>query len=200
MKQIKLSLLLLFLLSWVLFGQGIRPVSAEEYYFAIEINGTLCGYAKFTISPLVQEGRKLLLLEHTILMQVRALGRQVESRLKLTFHLDPETNGFSYHDSTIDQGGQSMFVKMRIDGGRVYVSGTGMDKEEAVELPPDVVLENTLFSRTLRRISRIASRRRKAIKSSTAGTQKYRTSSIRRSASKRSAGRARLLRPSSSTA
>ena len=38
-----------------------------------------------------------------------------------------------------------MSAKMRIDGGRAYISGTGMDKEEAVELPPDIVLENTLF-------------------------------------------------------
>ena len=133
------------LLSSAIFAQGVRPASAEEYYFGIEINGTLCGYAKFTTAPLVQEGRKLLLLEQTVLMQVLALGKPVESRLKLTYHLDPETNGFRYHESTIEQGGQRMFVKMRIDGGRAYVSGTGMDKEEPVELPPDVVLENTLF-------------------------------------------------------
>jgi transglutaminase-like putative cysteine protease len=34
---------------------------------------------------------------------------------------------------------------MRIEGRRAYISGTGMVTEEAVELPPDVVLENTLF-------------------------------------------------------
>ncbi len=145
MKWIKPSLLLLILLLSASFTQGVAPLSDGEYFYAIEINGTLCGYAKFSTSPLLQEGRKLLLLEHTILMQLQALGKQVESRLKLTFHLDPETSGFRYHDSTVEQGGQSMFVKMRIDGGRVYVSGTGMDKEEAVDLPPDVVLENTLF-------------------------------------------------------
>jgi hypothetical protein len=133
------------LLSSALFTPGSTPPSAEEYYYGIEINGTLCGYVKFTTAPLVQEGRKLVLLEHTVLMQVRALGKSVESRLKLTYHLDPETNGFRYHDSTIEQGGQRIFVRMRIDGGRVYISGAGMDKEEAVELPPDVVLENTLF-------------------------------------------------------
>jgi len=133
------------LLSSALFVPGLRTDSAEEYYYGIEINGTLCGYAKFTTAPLVQEGKKLVLLQHTVLMQVRALGKQVESRLKLTYHLDPETKGFRYHDSTVEQGGQSLFFKMRIDGGRAYISGTGMDKEEAVELPPDVVLENTLY-------------------------------------------------------
>jgi hypothetical protein len=135
----------LVLLSSALFARGVSPASPEEYYFGIEINGTLCGYAKFTTTPLVKEGRQLVLLEHMVLMQVRALGKPVESRLKLTYHLDPETNRFTYHDSTIEQGGQRLFSKMRIDGSRVYISGTGMDKEEAVELPPDVILENTLF-------------------------------------------------------
>lgn len=133
------------LLSSALFAPGITLPSAEEYYYGIEINGTLCGYAKFTTAPLVQGDRKLVLLEHTVVMRVRALGQEVESRLKLTYHLDPETNRFSYHDSIVEQGGQSLFVKMRIDGGRAYVSGTGMHKEEAVELPPDAVLENTLY-------------------------------------------------------
>jgi len=124
---------------------GATSPSAEEFFFAYEINGTLCGYAKFTTAPLVEDGRKLILLEHTILMQLRAMGQAVESRLKLTYHIDPRTNGFLYHDSLIEQGGQRMFSKMRIDGGQAYISGTGMDKEAAVELPHDVVLENTLF-------------------------------------------------------
>ena len=145
MKTIRWCVLLTVLLSSALAVTVAPPPSAEEYYYAYEINGTLCGYVKFTTAPLVQDGRTLILLEHAILMQVRALGKEVESRLKLTYHLDPETNAFRYHDSTIEQGGQRMFAKMRIDGGRAYISGTGMDKEEAVDLPPDVVLENTLF-------------------------------------------------------
>ena len=130
---------------------AVRACGRRDTTTPYEINGTLCGYVKFTTSPLVQEGRKLILLEHAILMQVRAMGQPVESRLKLTYHLDPETNGFRYHDSTIEQGGQRLFFKMRIDGGRAYISGTGMDKEEAVALPPDVVLENTLLLSAPRR-------------------------------------------------
>ena len=145
MKAMKWSVLLA---AWLLSAwpvRGFPPATADEYYHAYEINGTLCGYVKFTTSPLVVDGRKLILLEHSILMQVRAMGQAVESRLKLNYHIDPRTNGFLYHESLIEQGGQRMFSKMRIDGEKAYISGTGMDKEEAVELPPDVVLENTLF-------------------------------------------------------
>lgn len=144
MKKMRWPVLLTALLSAASAVPGAVP-AAQEYYHAYEINGTLCGYVKFTTAPLVQDGWDLILLEQTILMQVRAMGQPVESRLRLTYHIDPRTNGFLYHDCTIEQGGQRMFAKMRIDRGKAYVSGTGMDKEEAVDLPPDVVLENTLF-------------------------------------------------------
>lgn len=145
MKTMRWSVLMMALLSAASAVPGVVPAPTEEYYHAYEINGTLCGYVKFTTSPLVVGGRNLILLDHAVLMQVRAMGQAVESRLKLTYHLDPRTNGFVYHDSLIEQGGQRMFSKMRIDGGKAYISGTGMEKEEAVDLPPDVVLENTLF-------------------------------------------------------
>jgi len=71
------------------------------------------------------------------------MGQLVEGLLRLTYHLDPATGRYTYHDSTIEQGGQKMFAKMRVEGDRVYVSGTGMAKEEVVILPPDVLLENS---------------------------------------------------------
>jgi transglutaminase-like putative cysteine protease len=143
MKTMRWAVLLTALLSAASAVPGATSPSAEEFFFAYEINGTLCGYVKFTTSPLVEDGRDLILLEHAVLIQVRAMGQAVESRIKLTYHIDPRTNGFLYHESLIEQGGQRMFAKMRIDGGRAYISGTGTDKEEAVDLPPGVVLENT---------------------------------------------------------
>jgi hypothetical protein len=75
MKTIRLFLLLpaLLLPAWP--AQVGNPPVAGEYYHAIEINGTLCGYSKFTATPLLQDGRKILLLKHEILMQVNKLAR-----------------------------------------------------------------------------------------------------------------------------
>jgi len=145
MKTTWWSVLFATFLSTVSAAPRAVPAAVEEYYHAYEINGTLCGYVIYTTKPITEGGKNLILLEHAVLIQVRAMGRAVESRIKLTYRIDPRTNGFLYHDSTIEQGGQRMFSKMRIEGGRAYVSGTGMDKEEAVDLPPDVILENTLF-------------------------------------------------------
>jgi len=133
---------LLLMLVWPV--RGAEPL-AEEYYYAIEINGTVCGYVRFTTAPLLQDGRKMLLLKHEILMRVAALGSQVESRLGLTYHINPATGRFTYHDSTIVQGEMRLFSKIRIEGGQAFVSGSGINQEQVVPLPPDVVLANTLY-------------------------------------------------------
>jgi len=133
---------LLLMLVWP--ARGAEPL-AEEYYYAIEINGTVCGYVRFTTAPLLQDGRKMLLLKHEILMRVAALGSQVESRLNLTYHIDSITGRFTYHDSIIEQGDMRLSSKIRIEGGQAFVSGSGVSQEQAVPLPPDVVLANTLY-------------------------------------------------------
>jgi transglutaminase-like putative cysteine protease len=145
MKSLRLTAVLPAFLLLALSAQSRLAASAEEYYYGLEVNGTLCGYARFATSPLVSDGRRLVLLEHTILTRVKALGREIESRLKLTYHLDPASGGFVYHDSTVEQGRARLFAKMRIEGDRVLVSGSGASTEESVALPPGVVLENTLY-------------------------------------------------------
>jgi transglutaminase-like putative cysteine protease len=131
------------LLMLALSAAEVEP-SSEEYYFAIEINGTVCGYSKFTTAPLLQDGRKMVLLKHDILMRIAALGGRVESRLALTYHIDPDTGRFTYHDSTIEQGDMRLFSKIRIKDGQAFVSGNETNQEQAVPLPPDVILANTL--------------------------------------------------------
>jgi transglutaminase-like putative cysteine protease len=118
---------------------------AKEYYFAIEMNGTICGYSKFTASPLARHGQNVILLKHEMLLRIAALGSKVESRLNLTYHIDPATGRFTYHDSTIEQGEMKLSSSIRIAGGQAFVSGSGVSQEQAVALPPDVVLANTLY-------------------------------------------------------
>jgi hypothetical protein len=77
---------------------------AEEYYYGIEINGVLCGYARLATSPLRQDGGEVTVLRHETVLKGTLLGAPVDSRMSLTYHLDPATKRFSYHDSTIEQG------------------------------------------------------------------------------------------------
>jgi transglutaminase-like putative cysteine protease len=129
------------MLAWPAAGTGQL---AKEYYFAIEMNGTVCGYSRFTASPFLENGKDLILLKQEMRMQFTALGSKVEQRLVLTYHIDPASGRFTYHDSTIEQGDMRLSSKIRIAGGQAFVSGSGMSQEQAVPLPTDVVLANTL--------------------------------------------------------
>jgi len=77
------------------------------------------------------------------------LGGAVNNRIVLTYHIDPATNAFTYHESLLEQGPARLTSAIRIEGRTAWVSdGTG-GKETAVDLPADVVLANTLFHRHL---------------------------------------------------
>jgi transglutaminase-like putative cysteine protease len=118
---------------------------AEEYYYGIEINGVLCGYARLVTSPLRQDGREVTVLRHEIVLKGSLLGAPVDNRMALTYHLDPATKRFSYHDSTIEQGPARLTSAIRVEGRSAHVSGQPGGAETIVELPEGVVLANTLF-------------------------------------------------------
>jgi transglutaminase-like putative cysteine protease len=118
---------------------------AEEYYYGIEINGVLCGYARLVTSPLLQDGREMTVLRHEIILKGSLLGAPVDNRMTLTYHLDPATKRFTYHDSTIEQGPARLSSAIRVEGRSAHVSVQTGGAETVVELPEGVVLANTLF-------------------------------------------------------
>lgn len=116
----------------------------DEYYYAVEIGGRLCGYAKVTTSPLGQEGRDQILLTHQTVIRATLLGGKVDVGITLTYHVDAGMRTFTEHTSLIEQGPSRMASALRIDGGRAIAAGHEAGEREAVSLPSDVVLANTL--------------------------------------------------------
>ena len=53
----------LLLLAALLVGAAGQP-AGKEYYFAVELNGVLCGFAKLEVTPFAEGGRSLTRLEH----------------------------------------------------------------------------------------------------------------------------------------
>jgi transglutaminase-like putative cysteine protease len=121
------------------------PVEAEQFYYGIEINGVLCGYSEISVTPMVEEGRALILLEQTTFAMLSALGSQFNSEVRLTYHLDPVTGRFTYHDSHISQGPAELSSILRIEGATARYLATAAEPELSVPLPPEAILENTLW-------------------------------------------------------
>jgi len=144
-----LSTLILFIL-WCSGGyQTIMAeatqIKEEKLYYALEINEVLCGYSEINTSPLVKAGKEMTLLEQKTFALLSALGSEFNTEIKLTYHIDPGTGKFTYHDSNITQGPAKLDSAIYIEGDTARFTTTMSDKETSVTLPPDVILENTLF-------------------------------------------------------
>lgn len=132
------------LLAALLLGFGGRP-AGEEYYFAVELNGVLCGYARLLVTPLDDGATRLIRLDHEMVVRGTLLGAPVDNRMLFTYHLDPATKRFVYHESAITAGRTRLTSAIRIVGQTARVADSPGGAETIVELPADVVLANSLF-------------------------------------------------------
>lgn len=144
MKSPTPRMLLWALIILSLAGASAVEAQTERVYFAIEVNGKVCGYSEIEISPMVKDGKEILLLKQKTFSMSSALGSEFTTEIGLTYHIDPESGRFIYHDSEVKQGQMELWSKVYIedDQARFESSLTG---EKTVDLPPDVVLENTLI-------------------------------------------------------
>ena len=112
-------------------------------YFALEIDGTLCGYSEQELSYNDEDGEFLILKDY-VTMMVEALGAEMNSEITLTYHIDPKTGQFFYHDSEIRQGQVDLRSKIYIEGDKARCEYS-LGEDTVIDLPRDVLLENTLI-------------------------------------------------------
>ncbi len=143
------------LFSFLLFSDSLLTVTAqlqtERLYYGIEANGVLCGYSEISISPMVKDGKEMILLKQKSFTMQSALGSEFNTELKLTYHIDPATGRFSYHDSKVTQGPIELDSVIYIEGNTARFTSTMSDEEISTVLPPEVILENTVFFPHLKR-------------------------------------------------
>lgn len=136
-----------FILLSAIAVQAGAAASIEEgkFYYGIEINGVLCGYSEIDISSVKENGGEMILLEQKTFAMLSALGSRFNTEIELTYHIDPRTGKFSYHESQVEQGPTKMHSTVSIEGDTAHVTTSQNDREAAVALPRNVILENTLF-------------------------------------------------------
>ena len=120
-------------------------VEPQTLYYGVEINGVLCGYSEVSISPMVKDGKDMILLKDKVFAMLSALGSKFNTEVNLTYHIEPATGKFTYHDSDIKQGPTQLGSKIFINGNNARFIGTPGNRETTIALPPDVVFENVLF-------------------------------------------------------
>jgi hypothetical protein len=122
-----------------------KTVEPGTYVFGIEYDGTICGYAEITVSNEEMDGLPYTLLKHEVVMKRAALGSEFTTKLDLTYHIDPKSGQFTYHDSHVDAGDVQLDSKVVVENGRATFTSTLDAEETVIELSEGVILENTLF-------------------------------------------------------
>jgi transglutaminase-like putative cysteine protease len=148
MKNLKKKPLICLLVLVILVSGGYQveaaKVEPQTLYYGVEINGVLCGYSEISVSPMVKDGKDMTLLKQKLFAMLSALGSKFNTEIKLTYHIDPVTGKFTYHDSDIKQGPTQLGSKIFINGNTARFIGTPGNRETIIKLSPDVIFENTL--------------------------------------------------------
>jgi hypothetical protein len=126
-------------------GGALAEIEKREVTHGIEYGGKLCGYSQFRISELEQDGKQLLLLEQKTYMMLSMLGADFNSEFAFTYHIDPTTGGFVYHDSHLRQGDLNMAMALFIEDGHARITTPDGDEETVVPLTAGAILPNTLL-------------------------------------------------------
>lgn len=145
MKRTKKALLIILAVFFCLGTYKAGPVKAEEFYYAIRIQGVLCGYAQVNRTTGEIDGREMTLLNHKVFIMISAMGSQFNMDAEFNYHIDPETHQFTYHDSDIQQGATHIGGKVYVEGDKIRFVSEMPNEEELIPLSPDVLLENTTF-------------------------------------------------------
>jgi hypothetical protein len=127
---------------------GVEPV-AGDYFYAITNAGVLCGYSVIDTSLAVIDGKQVIVLEQTMFSMGKLLGMDVDSNVKLVYHIDPKTGQFIYHDYDVDQGQSQFAAETRIEEDGAHCTTSFGREDHVVKLPPGTLLENTLFFKNI---------------------------------------------------
>ena len=113
----------------------------RHYYYAVEQDGTVCGYAHVVISNGDWEGRPCTDLRDSLMLQLSAMGKSIKGEYIFQYCLNPDNGEYFHHTSSINQATMNLNSTIDIRGDSAFiVSG---DDTQAVELPPGTILQNT---------------------------------------------------------
>lgn len=124
---------------------AVAAFGQNTYYSAIEINGVLCGYTVQSVRNIREEGREYMNLDQRTAISFAMLGQDFVQRQKFTYHIDPNTGNFFYHDSYLEQAGTTMSGVVNVHDNVLTLKTPDGSGEGILHLPEKTILPNTLY-------------------------------------------------------
>ncbi len=115
----------------------------SKYFIGIELNGVLCGYSEVLVNN--KGVNDCIEIDQKTYISFEALGRDINQKQAFTYHLDPETGNFIYHDSYMEQGVNKISASMTVIEDTLRIDSHSNNGSENVFIPDNTILPNTMF-------------------------------------------------------
>jgi transglutaminase-like putative cysteine protease len=138
-------LALLMLLGCRGIGQDASSGS-ETYYYAVEINGIICGYSESEISTVETDGRAMIMVEDDIQVKMTLLGQDVDISIRNEYKIDSSSGLFTFCKHVITAGVTNQLAITQVDGTTILFTNAENGEPTELTLDPDVILESPLSS------------------------------------------------------
>ncbi len=123
-------------------GQSLKELP-ESYTYAVEINGVLCGYTESNLSIIEKDGKELLNVNDEALVKQRALGGNVELTISNHVLIEITTELPVFVEQRFKTTAE-VYSSVKFSNGIAYFSSVEGGETKEIQLPDDVVLENTI--------------------------------------------------------
>ena len=116
----------------------------KTYYYSVEINGVLCGYAKTEVSTQVLDSKPTLVVTEDVVAKMSLLGQGMDFSFNTEFHIDSVTSEVRYIDRYVHTGNIEIHSNTLIAGDKAQFTSTLNSEDKTVDLSGGVIVESPL--------------------------------------------------------
>ncbi|MDX1284295.1 MAG: transglutaminase-like domain-containing protein, partial [Draconibacterium sp.] len=138
------------MLLWTSAAGQLTKEALESSTYAVEIGGVLCGYSEATFSTVEKDGKKLTELKRDVLVKQRALGGNVDLIINNIALIDQETEMPVLVEIRFKTTAE-VYSSVEFKNGVAYFKSVDGGEAREVQIPDDVILDNTVSYPHLKR-------------------------------------------------
>lgn len=125
-----------------------QETNDNKIYYAIEINGVLCGYTETAESNSIIEGTEYLDQDMHMFVMLSLFGSEFNTEMKINSRLDPVTKKCYMMDGEINQGTVNRKFDVKVENDIARINSSFMGKNKTIELTPEILFgSDEVFSR-----------------------------------------------------
>ena len=111
----------------------------EKVYYAIEINGIVCGYTESIEKTIQLEGKKYLSQKLNMFIMLSLFESEFNTNMNITSILDPVTKRCYQINGEINQGPINRKFDVKVENGKAVISSSLMGEPKSIELTPEIL-------------------------------------------------------------